>query len=265
MTNKKLIVKKSNDLVQANFSDFELSVYRVFQTIVTKMQRHNAFAGDLLTVAMAQRECRLTALEYAKEFNIDVSHAYEILKISVDKLMKTSFKIIEYNLKKNKIVIKINVCEKAIYHENAGYIDVLFTQSIMPHLAELKSNFTMYYLSDIAGFNSIYTTRLYEMLMQFKTTGLLKISVEKLRFAFGCVDTFKRHSDFKRYTFEHAVKEINSKFAMKLSFTEIKTGRFITEIHFCFLAVSHDRVYDVVKEKMRTQVGRYKKVKPATK
>ena len=51
---------------------------------------------------------------------------------------------------------------------------------------------------------------------------------------------------------------------MRLSFTEIKTGRKVTEIHFHFLAVSCDRVYDVVKQKMRTQVGKHKKIKKAS-
>ena len=213
---------------------------------------------------MAQRECRLTASEYAKEFKIDASNAYEILKTSVDKLMKTDFKIIEYNLKKHKRIIKINVCEKAEYLEHDGYIDVLFTQSIMPHLAELDGNFTMYHLSDIAGFNSIYTTRLYEMLMQFKTTGLLKISIEKLRFELGCVDVFKLYGHFKAKVIAHAVNEINSKWQMSLSFKEFKTGRKVTEIHFTFLAVAQNKVYDVVKEKMRTQVGKHKKTKSDT-
>lgn len=260
---KKLIVKKSNDVTQANFSDFNLSVYRVFLTIVAKMQRHNAFTGDLITIPMAQRECRLTASEYAKEFKVNVNNAYEILKLATDKLLNTQFKIIKLNSKNKKYISKINICSKADYMISEGYIDIQFTDTIMPHLAELESNFTMYHLADIAGFGSIYTTRLYELLMQYKTTGVLKISVERLRFALGCIDILKRHSDFKRKTFEHAVKEINSKFTIRLCFTEVKTCRFITEVHFSFLAVSNDHVYDVVKEKIRTQVGKYKKNKPA--
>ncbi len=254
------MVKKSNELTQANFSEFELSAYRVFLMIIAKMQQHNVFTGDLITVPLANRECRLTAAEYAQEFNVDVSNAYQILKLAVDKLFKTEFKMIRYTDKNVKYLSKINVCSKADYFVSQGHIDIKFTEDIMPHLSEVSQQFTIYQLADIAGFKSIYTTRLYEMLMQFKTTGQLSISLDKLRFSLGCVDVFLQYGHLKSKVINHAVKEINSKFDMKLTFTEVKIGKAVSGIDFMFLAVTHDQLYDVVKQKYRTKVGKHKRI-----
>jgi plasmid replication initiation protein len=126
----------------------------------------------------------------------------------------------------------------------------------MPHLAELGEKFTMYNLNEIAGFGSIYTTRLYELLMQFKTTGELKISVADLRFKLGCTEVFSRYNNFKQFAIQHAVDEINSQWTLDVKYNEIKTGRTVTNLIFTFKPTFTRKAYDPVKKKMRTQLTR---------
>jgi plasmid replication initiation protein len=112
----------------------------------------------------------------------------------------------------------------------------------------------MYNLNDLAGFDSIYTTRLYELLMQFKQTGELKNTVADLRFALGCVAKFKLYADFKRFTIQHAVDEINSQWTLNLEYKEIKTGRTVTDLIFTFNKTFSQKIYDPATKKMRTQL-----------
>lgn len=251
MANRKLAkVQKSNEINQANFSDFSLSCYRVLLNLISQIQRHDA-EGNQLSLPVISRMCSLSASEYAKEFNIDVANAYGILKEATDKLMKTSFSIrMDFGIR------KINVCSQADYKSTQGRIDIEFTPNIMPHLAELGNNFTMYNLNEIAGFGSIYTTRFYELLMQFKTTGELRISVADLRFKLGCTEIFSRYNDFKRFTIQHAVDEINSQWTLNIKYEEIKTGRTVTDLIFTFKQTFTRKAYDPVKKKMRTQLTR---------
>ncbi len=251
MATKKLAkVQKSNEMNQANFSDFSLSCYRVLLNLISQIQRHDT-EGNQLSLPIISRMCSLSASEYAKEFNIDVANAYGILKEATDKLMKTSFSVrMDFGIR------KINVCSQADYKSTQGRIDIEFTPNIMPHLAELGNNFTMYTLNEIAGFASIYTTRFYELLMQFKTTGELRISVADLRFKLGCTEIFSRYNNLKQKAIDHAVDEINSQWTLDIKYEEIKTGRTVTDLVFKFKPTFTRKAYDPVKKKMRTQLTR---------
>jgi plasmid replication initiation protein len=253
MAKKELKVTKSNELTQANFSEFSLSSYRVFEHILAKLQHYDC-NKNLIHLSLAQRECSLSASEYAKEFGIGRCNVYALLKSAVDQLMKTS-----YSMKFDNRILKINVCSQAEYCSETGTIDIRFTEEIMPHIAGLAQKFTMYKLNDISGLNSIYSTRLYELLMQWKTKGELKISIKDLRFTLGCTDKFKLYGLFKQYAFGHAVEEINSKFEINLSYKEIKTGRAVTEVIFKFKAIQTQEFYDIFLQRKRTKVKSFKK------
>lgn len=244
---KSLKVTKSNDLNQANFSDFSLSCYRVLLNLISKIQRHDV-NGELVPLTVVSRECSLSVAEYAKEFNIEPANAYDILKFATDKLMKTSFSI-----QKEHGILKINVCSQAYYRKAQGRIDIRFTEEIIPHLAALTGNFTMYNLNVVAGFSSIYTTRFYELIMQFKTMGELKVSVKNLRFHLGCVTKYKLYKDFKKYTFAHAIEEINQQWTLDIVCNEVKTGRAVTDLIFRFNPTFRRKAFDPVRQKMRTE------------
>jgi plasmid replication initiation protein len=252
MATKKLAkVQKSNEMNQANFSDFSLSCYRVLLNLISQIQRHDK-EGNQLSLPVVSRMCSLSANEYAKEFAIDVSNAYRTLKDATDKLLKTTF--ITRSVRGN--VLKINVCSQAEYIDSEGRIDIRFTEEIMPHLAELGEKFTMYNLNEISGFGSTYTTRLYELLMQFKTTGELRISVADLRFKLGCTEIFSRYNNLKQKAIDHAVDEINSQWTLNIKYEEIKTGRTVTDLIFTFKQTFTRKAYDPIKKKMRTQLTR---------
>lgn len=248
-------VQKSNQLNQANFSDFSLSCYRVLLNLISQIQR-NDNNGNQLQLPVVARECTLSAKDYSEEFNLAGNTAYEILKEATDKLMKTSF-----SLKTDRGILKINVCSQTHYVEKEGRIDIRFTEEIMPHLAELGQNFTMYNLKEVSQFSSIYTTRLYELLMQFKTTGIVDISIENLRFRLGCVSTLKQYTHLRQRAIDHAVQEINSQYEMNLNYSEIKVGRKVGRLIFKFKPTLVHLAYDPVKKKMRSQLTRPKKLK----
>lgn len=249
MATKKLKkVQKSNELNQANFSEFSLTCYRVLLNLISNIQQRD-YQGNQIPLPVITRECTLSAKEYAEEFNLSGNTAYAILKESTDKLMKTLF-----TTKTDIGILKINVCSQVHYVEKEGRIDIRFTEEIMPHLAELSKNFTMYNLKDISKFNSIYTTRIYELLMQFKTTGVFETSIENLRHSLGCKDIFSKYNDFKKRVIAHAVNEINSHYKLDLKFEEIKQGRKIEKVIFRFKKTLMHLAYDPVKQKLRTQL-----------
>ena len=187
-------VYKSKKLNAANFGNFTLNDYQVFLHLVSKIGGVDEFA-KYLQPEQLQREHMLTAKEFSSVFEVDIHTSYGVLKKAVDKLMKTDIKVERIELKE---IWRINICSMAKYNKGDGYISVKFTDDIMPYLAQVTKKFVLYNLKEISNFGSLYTTRLYELLQEFKETGWMLKSVDQLREAFAVGDKFKAYRDFKK-------------------------------------------------------------------
>jgi plasmid replication initiation protein len=232
LTSKTPKIYKNKKLNGANFGDFNLNDYQVFLHLVSKLGGVDN-TGKYLQPEQLQREHTLTAKDFHEVFNLPLAHCYGVLKKAVDKLMKTDIKVEKIKDDK-KEVWRVNVCSQAVYKEHEGKIEIQFTDSIMPYLAQVKQKFVLYNLKEIANFGSLYTTRLYELLQDYQETGWMLKSVEELRSAFAVDGKLKTYNDFKKYTFGHACQEINDNYDIGLSFEEIKQSRKVTAVKFTF-------------------------------
>lgn len=80
---------KSKKLNNANFGNFSHSDYQVFLHLISKIGGVDEF-GKYLQPEQLQREYILTAKEFSKIFNSDLSNSYKIIHKACKKLMKTS-------------------------------------------------------------------------------------------------------------------------------------------------------------------------------
>ena len=232
-------VYKSKKLNNANFGNFNRSDYNLFLHLVTKIGGVDE-KGKYLQPDKLQREHVLTAKEYSSLFKIPLTHAYKMLKSSCEKLMKTDVKIEENNGEK---LTRINVCSKAEYCKAEGKIMIKFTDDIMPYLAQVKEKFLLYNIKEIANFKSLYTTRLYELLQGYKTTGRMEKTITELKEVLAVGSKYKKYSHFKNTTFLRACKEINDNYPnIDLKFEEKKESRKVVAIKFIFNIVSDNSV-----------------------
>jgi plasmid replication initiation protein len=156
---------------------------------------------------------------------------------------------------------RINVCSRAEYNKKDGYINIQFTDSIMPYLAQTTRRFVLFNLKEIANFGSLYTTRLYELIQEFKETGWMLKSIDQLRESFAVGDKLKTYADFKKNTFAHACQEINNNYDIGLKFEEIKEGRRVVAVKFFF---KQTVVTQVINQKTGKTTNIYKKPKTQT-
>jgi plasmid replication initiation protein len=173
--------------------------------------------------------------------------------------MKTSITLERIELNESW---EINVCSMAKYNKTKGHITIEFTDRIMPYLAQVKEKFILYNLKEIANFGSLFTTRLYELLQEFKETGWMLKSVDQLREAFAVGNKFKLYGHFKAKTFAHACQEINDNYDMGLRFEELKEGRKVVAVKFFFkktivTKVTNQKTGKVINiySKPKTQIG----------
>lgn len=223
-------VYKNKKLNSANFGDFTHTDYQVFLHLVGKIGGVDEL-GKYLQPEQLRRDYVLRAKEFSKEFNVSLSNCYGILKKAVDRLMKTNIKVEDIEL---NTIRRINICSMAEYQPNQGSINIEFTDRIMPYLAQVKQKFVLYNLKEISNFGSLYTTRLYESLQEFKETGWMLKSVHQLKELFAIGNKLKAYKDFKQRTFSHACQEINNNYDINLRFEEIKEGRKIVAVKFLF-------------------------------
>ena len=221
---------KNKKLNNANFGNFTLNDYQVFLHLVSKIGGVDEF-GKYLQPEQLQREHLLTAKEFSDIFEVDIHTCYGILKKALDKLMKTDIKVERIELKE---VWRINICSMAKYNKGEGYVSIKFTDDIMPYLSQVTKKFVLYNLKEISNFGSLYTTRLYELIQDFKETGWMLKSISQLREAFAVGDKFKAYRDFKIKTFAHACQEINNNYDIGLRFEEQKEGRKVVAVKFFF-------------------------------
>ena len=251
-------IYKDNKLNQANFGNFTHNDYQVFLHLVSKIGGVDEI-GKYLQPEQLKREHVLTAKEFSEVFNTDIDNSYRYLKKAIDKLMKTDIKV---ERSENNSIVRINICSQAEYKKREGSIIIQFTDSIMPYLSQVRQKFVLYNLKEIADFNSLYTTRLYELIQQFKDTGYLVKSLEQLREVFAVGDKFKKYNHFKNRTFDHACKEINANYEMNLKYEEIKEGRKVVAVKFVF---KKTKIHKVTNQRTGIEKNLYVKPKKQTK
>jgi len=223
-------VYKNKKLNNANFGNFNLTTYQTFLILVSKIGKVN----ELGKYSQSEDICRtytLTAKEFADNFNIDLANSYKILKKASKMIAREAITVEKPELFETE---EIPICSKAQYNHKEGSMTVKFNEELIPHLMQVKEKFVLYNLREISNFGSFYTTRLYEVIQEFKDTGWIVKSVQQLRDIFAVGEALKKYSNFKKKTFEHAVGEINSQFDIDLTFKEIKEGRKVVAIHFFF-------------------------------
>lgn len=104
------------------------------------------------------------------------------------------------------------------------------------HLKDHLLNLQKYVKGDLTSFlklKSVYSKKIYTLACQFKSTGFLIKSVNDLNEILDTPDSLtNNYSDFKRRVLIQAQEDINDKTDLKISFSEIKTKKAVTEIKF---------------------------------
>jgi len=102
-----------------------------------------------------------------------------------------------------------------------------------PYLLQLKEFFSKIPIKYTYVLNSRYAIRLYELLKQYENTGFRVDYLPELREMLGVEpNEYIRFDNFEKRVLKQAVKEINEKTDIEVSYKKKKTGRKITHIEF---------------------------------
>ncbi len=223
------MVTKSNELITASYN-LSLNEQRLILACASQV--------DSRKHLIKNNKFSITVKEFSELFRSGTESSYTELKETADNLFERS--IIQI---KGASRYKMRWIYLAKYIEKEGRIEVGFSPEICPYLSSLKKKFTTYKLSEIADLKSGYSIRLYEMLMQFKSTGILVISLEDFRERLGLGTKYPRFDNFKKNVIEKAVQEISIKTNYDVEYEVEKRGRTVKNLHFSF----NPRIKNTVK------------------
>lgn len=148
---------------------------------------------------------------------------------SVNRLLSTIFSITH-----EKGILKTTFISSADF-QNDGAVTIAIDNRLRPYLFDLKKNFTIFGLHAAIALNSVYSSRLYLMLCQFRSTGEMWVKVDELRERFclnGEKPKFVQWADFEKYVLKVAWEEINEKADFQFDYELRREGRKIVAVNF---------------------------------
>ncbi len=221
------LVVKTNRLNQA-FQVLTLAELHIVQlAIVDARETGTGFNSDT--------PLRLDALRYAEAFGTTRQNAYQRMKEAEDSLFNRRFSFYDEDGK----LVKSRWIQQVKYLDDQGAIELVFTMAVVQGISRIdgvKEFFTQYLLSQTAHLTSVYSARLYELIIQWKTTGKTPVfELNNFRDQLGIgVNEYQRMHHFKARVLELAVDEISSKTDITVDYEQHKKGRMITGFSFKF-------------------------------
>ncbi|CDH24570.1 replication initiation protein [Xenorhabdus bovienii] len=216
-----LIAYKSNALIEASYK-LTLQEQRLLLMCIGKLNPQDK---------APEKTFHLTANEFYLAFpNMGTGNAERHLQNAVDRLAE---RWIQIHWKHKKEDIRW-IQQKAKYFDKEGKIELTFSDSIIPYLTQLKGQFTSIAVKNISSLKRTYSIRIYELLMQFKTTGDRLISISDFRSMTGLDDKYSKFAELNKFVIKPAVKELNEKSNLVVLVDTVKKGRTVVAFHFRF-------------------------------
>ena len=212
MSNQK-IVRISNEMVRC-VQGLTLNEKRLLMLIITKVVDDDIDADIDVSVS-----------EYSELYSTQRNNTYRTLKDAQTKLWNAEFII---DNKRRRWLITTD------YLENDGAVTSRIHPDLKSHVIDLKKCYTQYFLRRAGNFRSMYSWRLFELLMQFRKTGFLKISVSEFKEVLEIPSAYDADfSAIRHKVINKAVSEIKSA-GLDVKLKTVKKGRIIHMLEFSF-------------------------------
>lgn len=177
---------------------------------------------------------RLSAVDYAETFDVDLDTAYDQLQAAAKNLFKRYITAIR-DTKKGPEVYQCVWVGGVRYHKGEGWIELDWWHEIVPHLFNLRGEFTQYKLRQTTALRSVYSWRLFELFQSWRGRGVYQPSLDDFCKAMEVPDSYRK--DFKSIrtrVIEPAVRELVEKNNMLVTWKTLNEGRKVVGLDFTF-------------------------------
>lgn len=177
---------------------------------------------------------RLSAADYAETFGVDLDTAYTQLQSASKNLFRRYIRTTR-NTRKGVEVYECRWVGGVRYHKGEGWVELDWWHEVVPHLFNLKGDFTKYKLKQASALRSAYSWRLFELMQSWQDTGLYQTSIEDFCTAMEVPESYQKNfRETRRRVIEPAVQELIEKNNMLITWTTQNAGRKVIGLEFKF-------------------------------
>lgn len=221
------LVVKTNRLIES-LQTLSLAETRLLQLAIVNARENGKGLDSSIPLS-------ISAVEYAKEFNVSNQAGYIALKSAEETLFERRFTIIDIDKKP----IKSRWVQDVKYIQEEGRIEITLSRVVAKEITKidgLKDFFTSYLLEKTSGLNSVYAIRLYELLIQWKTVKKTPVfDIDNFRNQLGLgVNEYKQMNNFKARVLDVAIEQINKNTDITVKYEQHKKGVKINGFSFSF-------------------------------
>jgi plasmid replication initiation protein len=226
MKKEELVVVKHNNIVNASYR-LSLLEQRILLACIAQLDsKSDEVMPDVFEVSVSQISDLVGKTTTS-------GGAYKNIRDGVERLWRREISFSETGDKKEHFA-KMRWVQRVDYYENAGKLSLTFSKDILQYLTQLKGNFTQYKLEYVAYFRNVYSVRVYELLVQWMSSGEREISVDEFRKKLVLEDKYPVFAELKRNVLDKAVKDINKYSNIRCSYGQRKLGRKVVAFQFRF-------------------------------
>lgn len=177
---------------------------------------------------------RIHASQYAEVFGVGVDAAYKAITAAEKTLFDRSF---TFQDRSDGNLVKSRWLQQVKYLSNNGAIELTFSNMVVSEISGIdgaKKFFTQYALKQTAPLRSLYSLRLYELVVQWLASGVTPMfEIQLFRQQLEVEDgLYTVMSNFKRRVLDSSIKEINEATDLFINYEQIKAGRTIVGFKF---------------------------------
>lgn len=215
------MVTSSNAFLRAHIQELNSVLFlRLFNCVAAQIQRGY---GDFKTYVVP-----FTSL--IPEGAIGGTY-YKMINNLADEALKVRIDILE---SENRIS-KYSIISKCTLDSSTNTIEVNIHPDLKPHFIQLKTHFTQYQLKEFLKLSSMYSQRIYQILISWKGQSFWRVPIAELHMMLN--SSMSMRKDFKEFrvkALEQAEKELLAETSLYFRWEAERVGRKVTHIVFYF-------------------------------
>lgn len=241
MKSKRTTVTKANDLITASYA-LSVREQRLILAAISLIDSRKEMPSEII----------VTADYYASIFHS--KNPYRDMRMAADSLWDREITM-QNEIESGAIRWLSEKWESNSAGIGSGHVRIVFTPALAKYLSALKVRFSSYDIERVGSLTTIYSFRLFEMLIQFKATGYLKISIEEFKKRLALSSVYNKISTLRNRIIDTAIEEINATTGMNVRYEVVLLGRKAEYLEFKFQdAVKARRIGADVQEEQGVDV-----------
>lgn len=180
----------------------------------------------------------ITVKEISRMLNISASNTYRDIDSITDDIIKNPVEIKQSLPNGKEKWIKVPWVSRCEYNSDIGLL-IRLNDDLAPLLLNLQEFMSQYPYEEIAEMRSVYSIRIFELLMsRIKTEKekvqncTIAITLQEIREACDCVDLYSEYSNLKLRVIDPAVEDINKNTSCLVTYRCLKAGRKVAALEF---------------------------------